>query len=69
MPFKSKAQKGLMYAAAEGKSAKVPKSVAEKFIADSGGGMPGMGKGPAEKPMARMKPPVRGRVRKVPVNP
>lgn len=36
MPFKSDAQRRLMYAAAEGKSDQVPAKVAQKFIADSG---------------------------------
>lgn len=37
MPFASDAQKRLMFAAAAGKSDKVPKKVAKKYIADSKG--------------------------------
>lgn len=38
MPFKSDAQRRLMYAAAQGKTNKVPKAVAKKFINESPSG-------------------------------
>lgn len=47
MPMKSEAQRRLMHAAAEGKSNKVPKSVAKEFVAaDKGGKLPEKKGGP-----------------------
>ena len=47
MPMKSEAQRKLMYAAAEGKSSKVPQSVAKEYVAsDKGGKLPERKSGP-----------------------
>jgi len=51
MPIKSQAQRGAMYAAAQGKSTLgIPKSVGAEFVAsDKPGKLPAYKKGPAAK--------------------
>lgn len=47
MPFKSAAQRRMMYAAAKGKSSKISKKAAKKFISHSSGKKKGRAKGKA----------------------